>query len=154
MTSGLPPTPTLERLGTISDDSQKLGEFLHWLKDEGWQLCRWQEEIEDEEICVDPFHYRRTQAEVAVEGLIELDAELHGRKPPQTDRSWRPNPDCTACQGSGLIRRTRRGWNYDGRTVEQVLAAYFQIDLEAAEQERRALLQHLREQHEDAAASG
>lgn len=34
-----PPTPTLDRMLKVKEDSQKLGEFLDWLSEQGFILC-------------------------------------------------------------------------------------------------------------------
>lgn len=54
------------------------------------------------------------------------------------------NRECPRCNGSRFIEITVSGWTSDGRSVEQLLADYFEIDLTKIEEERRALLDHIR----------
>lgn len=80
-----PPCPECVKLAKVHDQSQPIGEFLDWLRnDKGYVIC---------------------------------DLEEHEYEPV-------------------------------GKTIEQLLAEYFEIDLKKVEQERRVLLEWIRSQHE------
>ncbi len=49
------------------------------------------------------------------------------------------SPDCQRCHGTGRVTSTRETWVPDGRTIKRLLAAYFDIDLDRAAQERQAV---------------
>ena len=40
--------PECDKIVAVHDQSQKLGEFLDWLREQGWELCAYQG-VEDEE---------------------------------------------------------------------------------------------------------
>jgi hypothetical protein len=44
--AGMPATPELQRLEKVKDESQAAGEFLAWLQEQGFSLCRFDEEAE------------------------------------------------------------------------------------------------------------
>src|SRR3990172_3614682 len=35
-----PPTPTLDRISAIGEQSQAIGEFIEWLHDNGYEICK------------------------------------------------------------------------------------------------------------------
>lgn len=43
-----PPSPECEKLAMVSDESNKIGQFLDWLSSKGVVLCTW-EENDDED---------------------------------------------------------------------------------------------------------
>ena len=106
----LPECPECEKQLKISDDSQKLGEFLEWLQSNNYEICKWQDGITDATKIADAF------------------AIANGGEDPDPDEE-RPE------QGYFPIRMP----------IEKILAVYFKIDLKKVEEERRALLQSLRE---------
>lgn len=46
---GYPDTTELDRLVAVSDESQRLGEFLDWLEEQGYHICTYTEPSVDEE---------------------------------------------------------------------------------------------------------
>lgn len=90
------PTPETDKMIAVKDQSQAIGEFLEWLDEKGWWICRsaTQEDTRDDE-------GERT-------GIREGD----------------------------LLPIYK--------SIEILLAEYFNIDLKKAEQEKRALLESLR----------
>jgi len=91
-----PAVPTLDRIRQVHDQSQAIGEFLDWLRnDKKIELCRWSQFV----------------------GWRRDDGGDGGQFAPTSD------------------------------TIHGLLHEYFEIDPEAEERERRALLDHVREQN-------
>lgn len=121
MSSDRIPTPTLDKIAEAKDRSQAIGPFLDWLRSGnggGVQLVQWREIDED----------------VDCPRLNCEGGEVYNR-----DSGAREN--CPKCQGNAYVTRKRETWVQEGRTTEQLLAAYFDIDLAAAERERDAIYQ-------------
>lgn len=97
-----PPTPELDRLKDVAPDSQKLGEFIDWLEENGLFLC-----------------------------------SVH-----------RHTDDCR--RGGGPPRCELHDFEHirTNKTVTQLLAEYFSIDLNKVETERRTLLDFVRRAQE------
>jgi hypothetical protein len=53
------------------------------------------------------------------------------------------SPDCRRCEGHRPRRPPSRDVGADPRSIEQLLAEYFDIDLEAAARERQAVYEQL-----------
>jgi hypothetical protein len=66
--------PEHEKLARISDQSQRLGEFLEWAEEKGWHLAEWQDEID----YMLPIHLKKDQVLARYFG-IDLD-RLHAEK--------------------------------------------------------------------------
>jgi hypothetical protein len=84
--SDIPKTPTLEKMQSIHQESQAIGEFLEWLPDIGIKLCEWDDEA------------------------------------PGPTKYWPVS-----------------------KTIERLLSWYFEIDLDKADDEKRSLLEWMRE---------
>jgi len=41
------PTPELDKIGAIKEQSQTIGEFLDWLSEEGFTICEWDEDRQE-----------------------------------------------------------------------------------------------------------
>ncbi len=82
----------IDKLLSVKDKSQTIGEFIEWLQEKGYVLSFWLE---------------------------------RGQRP----HSW---------SELAPLRKS----------IEQILAEYFEIDLDKVEHERRALLEELRSHHE------
>ena len=82
-----PQTDECQRMAKVAPDSQKIGEFLDWLQEQGVALC-----------------------------------------------TYTP----------GTYSESDDGWWLDHVSIERRLAKYFDIDLNKVEDERRALLEHIR----------
>src|SRR5574341_1650934 len=52
---------------------------------------------------------------------------------------------CETCHGTGYLPYRREGWYFDGRTIEALLGAYFDIDPAELEREKKAILDYLRD---------
>ena len=85
--STYPETPTLEKMKSVSEDSQKIGEFLDWLREEGISLCKYHDDEEQD--------YREQYFPIS-------------------------------------------------ESFEKLLAKYYGVNLEDAEKERCAILEHIR----------
>jgi hypothetical protein len=107
-------TPTLDKIRTVHGDSQRIGEFLEWLQaDQHIALMVWRE-IDDS--------WRCAWCEDLPNG---------------------PKPSCRTCHGTGIVASKREMWVPDGRSIEQLLAAYFDIDLQQAAEEKQAVYEAL-----------
>jgi hypothetical protein len=91
-----PPCPECEKLASVSDRSNEIGEFLNWIAGQGLIISEWVKNEDDDTNDYMP--------------EILLSAGYH----------------------------TNTG-------INKLLAKYFEIDLDKVEQERRALLEWLRE---------
>jgi hypothetical protein len=128
-----PATPTLDRMREIHDQSQPIGEFLEWLQWQHVHLMTWQE-IEEEDVCSGQFSH-------SCYGGKTRERRVRDKNGTRTD-DWEPDPrsfTCERCGGTGRVIRKRETWVPDGRSIEQLLAAYFGIDLDAASRERQAV---------------
>lgn len=128
-------TPECDRMHAVVEDSQKLGEFLDWLAKEGLWLCELQREIE--ETC----SYKET-------GLYDIKRceegrwmHHHGRRKTEVDDLG----ECPHCHGTGYAIHTLLDPRFIPQPAgtEDLLARYFNIDLDKVEQERRAILKVL-----------
>jgi hypothetical protein len=102
--------PELDKIHAVSDDSQKIGEFLEWLQSEGYSLGKYVEHEHD----LDCWEW----------------TNLGGRRMKQYV--------CGYSEGTNFVRIPLR--------INDLLAEYFGIDENKAEQERRAILNKLRNQ--------
>lgn len=50
-----PPTPVLDAMLKVAPDSQKIGDFLDWLSEQGIQLAKWGKDEYDEDVLI-PIH--------------------------------------------------------------------------------------------------
>ncbi len=76
------PTPALDKLVAVRNQSEAIGPFLEWLRHDGTHLMR-----------------------------------------------------------RGMAGRKHEGWLTDSRTINQLIAEYLDLDLDAMEDERRAILE-------------
>lgn len=115
--------PEHEKLQAVKKESQAIGEFLEWYgsNEEGGVRAVWRRK----------------------EPCPECDGEggWKGRN------GWIA---CHKCAGSGQIPRGAARLIPDGRTIEQVLAAYFEIDLDKIHAEKEAMYRELRRQAQGA----
>ena len=107
-------TPELEKMRRVKEDSQKLGEFIEWMNDNG-------------------FHIAEVHAHKGSEGKIGgcygehvCDPEWCGSR---CEKEISQN--CGYHDGEYYGTRLR---------IEQILAKYFRINLDKCEKERQALL--------------
>jgi hypothetical protein len=120
------PTPTLDKIRVAKPESELIGAFLEWLQAERAELMVWRE-VDDESKC--GYCDGGKTGVIYPEGL--------GVDAPRV-----PNPDsadCPKCNGTGRRSYRRETWVPDGRSIEQLLAAFFGIDLQQAAEERQAV---------------
>jgi hypothetical protein len=113
--------PEHEKLSAVKDESQKLGEFLEWLK--GRYVLAQVHSHDEGCLCDDPFH---------------------------EDADVRPGERCPCCGGSHrslLCGYTEGDLMMASTPIRGVLADYFEIDLKKIEDEKRAMLAALRGEH-------
>jgi len=116
--------PEHDKLTEVREQSQAIGEFLEWLEGQGVKLCRYQVQFETWSIYVHRDTGERWARSTEPQGV---DA-LH----------WLPTgetKDVTVDEGFRLV--TER--------VENLLAAFFDIDLANLEAEKRQMLAELRQ---------
>lgn len=106
--------PEHDRLSAVAERSQEIGEFVEWLQIHGVHLMSWRA-LRDYRSCI--------------------------RCDDGTRMSGRP---CTYCEGTGRVPIEREQWVQDSRSITQLLADYFAIDLDQIEVEKRAMLDALR----------
>lgn len=117
-------TPMLDKMSQVRDSSQTIGEFVEWLGSQGIQLGNYGEHTYPDEPC---------------DGEIMAGQCEDGR----VRRGTHGERDCNVCNGQGRRDIVRTDFQSDGRSIEKLLADYFEIDLDAVEQERRAILSTL-----------
>ena len=108
--------PEHESLAGVRDQSQSIGEFLEWLGERGIRLGRFHEHTKD---CVNP----------------EWHDDVNKGKDRLFSDDWVPKYSC--------------GYDTDEFAVvhyniENLLAEYFEIDLDKLEKEERQILEQLR----------
>jgi hypothetical protein len=108
-------TPELDKIKNVHEKSQMIGFFLDWLQGHGFVICRWREE------------YRNGEPQF-------IDADT-GEEASLLDHNSIENPD---------YEYATEGYYPERLSIEQYLAMYFNIDLDKAEEERRAILEELR----------
>ena len=134
-------TPELDRLRTVRDRSQTIGEFLEWLRSEKQvTMTRWTKGLTDTRVC------RGVQGDTDRDncdaGVVRHNiTQIVGGAV-----TFRAHKDalCPVCRGSG-----REEYEVEAQDVpwappiEVLLAEFFEIDLDKVERERRALLEEL-----------
>lgn len=117
-------TPELNKMHSVKDHSQAIGEFLEWLQcEKGWELA---------------FRHKHSQECLSHGAIVPprihkdriYGSENLNRK--YTDEKWLT---CGCFEGQFLPA------NY---SAEKLLAEHFKIDLNKVEDERRSLLDELR----------
>lgn len=129
-----PAYPEHEKLRSISDQSQAIGEFLEWLQGEqGVRLIK-PADFEDRQIC---------QA-----------AGCYSGKRTRIRRGERQEFDCPQCDGSGFVDVIVHDRNAPFRfSIPGLLAEFFGIDEGRLEAEKRAMLDALRSANLETGAS-
>ena len=100
-----PATPMLDKMNAVRDQSQCIGEFLEWLKNQPDYSIRERREFSEE---------RET-----LTGIVR-----------GTDETY---------------IYTWTGWLPIRKSIDKLLAEYFDVDLNQMEQEQRALLKYVRD---------
>ncbi len=108
----------IEKMLAVQSSSHTIGAFLEWAQHEqGISLMVWREESYEDD---------------CQNGLLS--------QVPDWDHDG-----CTFCGGTKRVERTRQEWYSDGRSIERLLAEYFDVDLVKVEEEKQAALAMIRE---------
>lgn len=116
-----PKTPECDKLSSVKDRSQPIGEFLEWLGERGINLCSILHEA----------HGKGCTPEKCVTHEQYIPVSRIQRVPETKEEG-------VALKLMGVTKIVQF------RTTEERLAAYFGIDLDLVEQERREILDYLR----------
>lgn len=137
----MPLTPALDEMIAVSEDSQKIGEFLDWLQcsedGAGLVLAQWEHRIECRHARVG--RYPRP-GYLCINGVLKWD----DNSGPVLDDDGQPE-QCDRCDGKGWIERSEPVLIPAAVGIEALLARYFDIDLAAADRERQAVLRAIQE---------
>jgi hypothetical protein len=128
-----PPTPTLDKMKSVHDKSQSIGEFIDWLRSTSREVCVLRQEGNNGEPCY------RWKDGVTVSTLTRKPIE--GTRPTRLDFM---NDDA---EYNPSFCEWQEGYYPEGKSIEKLLAEYFEIDITAAENERVAVLEHVRSKH-------
>lgn len=123
--------PECERMVAVAPESQKIGEFLDWLGQQGIHLAVFEHKIE----C----GYRSLQTTYV--GIPRRRC-IEGRLINDEDDDV---GECGKCDGTGLIDRIDPILVPRGGSTEALLAKYFGIDQDKVDAERRQMLKALGE---------
>lgn len=119
-------TPELDKMHEVREQSQPIGEFIDWLAGQGVQLVRWAPVVKERWPWKSRYDANGEKARVFLIADHGPDDGVHG--PPE---EYADEADIEAFP-----------WH---ESTERMLARFFEIDLNAVEEERRALLDELRE---------
>lgn len=126
-------TPTLDKMRANREDSQKIGEFLDWIQQNGLWVAEKHE-------------HKGTDNEDRPSGcwrIHQCTAICFCRGPHPHYPSRRKGCSCRI--SVSLVCGFADGEFYPmNLTIEKLLARYFKIDLKKVEEERRALLEAIR----------
>lgn len=147
-----PETPTLEKMVEVQERSQIIGEFLDWLLNtQHVHLLRWDRTVLSRP-CPRTYKERRTHEELqtTVDDLRELGAELAGVDPATLPERPLPppppHPTSCECLGTGHVETVMEDWvPWEPGGIQKMLGRFLDVDVDAAEAERLALLQWYRE---------
>lgn len=127
--------PEHEKLQSISDHSQVIGEFVEWLAGEkGIHLGEWERQID----C----GWRSASTVGGVPRLRCRAGQLI------THMGEENGDECEVCDGTGYVERIEPRMFPVNRGITNLLADFFDIDLDKIEVEKRAMLDHLRAAHQ------
>jgi hypothetical protein len=158
----LPETPELERLQAArSQGSDMVGQFIDWLGNQGYRICEYEphtRRVRPNRLFTNQngavYHYATQRNSAAICGAEPMPYTLFSQS---YVGSWYSElgsgdvPICSDCMRMITdesnwpeVERIERHLYPVGRGIEEWLALFFQIDLEKVEQERRALIDHVR----------
>jgi len=134
-----PPTPELDKMRRIQNASQAIGEFLHSLSERNMLLC---ERHKHSDGCyTDGMSLKEFQSvhSVVHGGGIWENYPNRRLNDEVTQEEWdagrHEDPQCELEEDELVLIR---------KSIEQLLAEYFEIDLQKVEEERRTILEHIR----------
>lgn len=122
-------TPTLDKMRGVKEDSQKLGEFIEWMTENGYHIA----EIHEHKGSDD------ADEPTGCWGVHECTSLCYCGSAKRPHESGVKGCSCRSVvqQNCGY----HEGEYYGARlTIEKLLAKYFEIDLDKCEKERQALL--------------
>lgn len=126
-----PPTPELDKMHAVKDKSQVLGEFLDiFLNEKGITLCTMVKAGDNGE---PKYRWKKGVKKAKLDGLKTKDREPSFKDVFNKDAEH--NPDYVVWS---------EGYAPIHTSVEKLLAEFFEIDLNKIENERRAILAHIR----------
>ena len=114
-----------DKLHAVKERSQAIGEFVEWLRENSMGILRWQATKYVCETCGEI-----PEEEARHNKSMESDASYHHRNNERCDSD---------------VERVPEGDYPIGKTIEQLLADYFDVDLLKLENEKRAILDEIRE---------
>lgn len=131
--------PAHEALRKVAATSQRIGEFLEWLRqDQRLHLMRW-DTITEPESCHNCGGDGIVHGRLAY--VIDEDDPGTQGKPKYGDMK------CRECDGTGhhpTRTVTHEDWAPDQRAIERILADYFAIDLNQIAHEKTLMLEEIR----------
>lgn len=120
--------PECDRMVAASEESQKIGDFLDWLNEQGIVLAEWE---------------RQKECDYGVWPKWRCEAgRVVGH--PDSNKPGQDDGECPECNGTGLIARLEPRLAPRGEGYEQLLARFFGIDLKKIDAERSQMLAALR----------
>lgn len=129
--SEYPPTPELDKMKNIAPISQKLGEFLDlFLPEKGLELCRYQESGDNGK----PKYRWKDGVKIT---------KLDGRSVTDRDPAWKDKFNLDA-EDNPEYESWNEGYFSSHSSIQKLLAEFFEIDLRKVEDERCAILDHIR----------
>ena len=111
-------TPECDKLAKISKQSQTVGEFLEWLQNKGIVSCMSLDNYKEK--LYNDYNLGKLTAEEHDDLIDDIDAEL---KYSNKDHAYIPQP----------------------LNTEKILAEFFNIDLKKVEEEKKAIVESLKE---------
>lgn len=120
-----PPTPALDAIKSVQPFSQKIGEFMDWLREEKhFHLGAYHEHTNEcYTMGLEPAEFRRRYVATTT-GREQVNARF-------------------SCPQCGLNTDQLLATHF---SIRQLLAEFFNIDEAAAERERQSILEHIRTQ--------
>lgn len=117
--------PECDKMLAVHDQSQVIGEFLEWLDTQGLHIMQWR-----------TFNEPKTCTCIFNEGHT-------GERYNSRTHKWET---CGKCNGTGLLEETYevQQWTHARGSINEILARFFDIDMTKVEQERRAMLEQIR----------
>jgi len=122
-----PITPTLDKISILRPKMEAIGEFLEWCGEQGYELCKYQQYVR--ETCF------RCKGETPKVRIFARDEHSDPDN---------PQVECSACYGRGYFHNPSGHFPIH-TSINDLLYKFLEIDESAAEQERRAILDHVRE---------
>lgn len=122
-----PKTPECDKLSSVKDRSQPIGEFLEWLTEIGVDLCVFH-------------HCHNSTSEDCKSGRCEMDDQYTAVRRVALKPETKEEAVALKLMGQEKI--------VPFVSPNERLAAFFRIDLDLVEKERRALLEYCRKMNE------